>query len=118
MHTFHGTIISCDPSDSVHSYLVEEGGRILFVGDTLPEAYGRASVTELGRRVLIPAFADTHMHFSSLALFQGGVNVSPFRSNSEILEYLSTLHEDSREEVVIGFGLSPFGTRGTDGESL
>lgn len=107
MHIYHGTIISCDSSDSVSSYLVEEGGYIRFTGDKLPEKYRQASITELGEKALIPAFADTHMHFSSFALFNAGINVSPFRSNSEILEYLSTLHEDSIEDVVIGFGLSP-----------
>ena len=49
-------------------YLVENGGRIVFVGNELPEKYRRAETVELGGRALIPPFADTHQHFASLPI--------------------------------------------------
>ncbi len=68
MQVYKGTVITCDDADSVCGYLVEEGGRIVHVGDALPEAYRSAPVTELGRRALLPSFGDGHLHFSSWAL--------------------------------------------------
>ena len=107
MNIYHGTIISCDASESVFSYLVEDKGKILYTGDILPEEYKNIPLRELGTKALIPAFADSHMHFSSFALFHSGVNVSECSSNREILQTLSAVHEDSREEILIGFGISP-----------
>ncbi|MBI9104935.1 MAG: amidohydrolase family protein [Spirochaetales bacterium] len=106
MKIYHGTIISCDESDNIHSYLVEDKGRILFIGDSLPDRYNKESIIELGKKALIPSFADTHLHFSSFALFHSGINVSSARSNKEIIEQLRSYHV-SNEKIIVGFGLSP-----------
>lgn len=106
MHIYKGTIITCDPKDTVCSFLVEDKGRIIFIGDDLPAEYRSDAQTDLGTRALLPAFADTHLHFSSFALFHGGINVSSSRSNREIVDRLSHLRKGSGS-VVIGFGLSP-----------
>ena len=107
MKIYHGSIITCDASDSVFSYLVEDKGKILYTGNTLPDEYKSIPLRELGTKALIPAFADSHMHFSSFALFHSGVNVSDCSSNDEILQTLCAVHEDSRDDVLIGFGVSP-----------
>ena len=107
MHIYRGTIISCDAQDHVWSYLVEEKGRIAFTGEYLPRKYQNYPVTDLEQRALVPAFADSHTHFSSFALFLGGINVAGMRSNREMLEHLSRIHQESREDIIIGFGLSP-----------
>ena len=39
MKVYEGAILTCDANDQVARYLVEDGGRILYVGDELPERY-------------------------------------------------------------------------------
>ena len=111
MRSYHGTVICCDDPGTVCSWLVEHRGRILYTGKTLPAEYRRSAVTELGKRVLLPAFCDTHLHFSSFALFHNGINVSALGSNEEILHVLKDVHEASRDEILIAFGLSPHSVR-------
>ena len=70
MQIFHGTIISLDKDNRVWKYLIENNGRIVYTGNTLPEMFSidNASVIELGQGVLLPSFGDAHMHFSNWAL--------------------------------------------------
>ena len=70
MKTFHGKVISLDGSSRIHRYLVEDGGRIAYLGDELPAQYQNGKpIIELGEKALIPAFGDGHLHFSNWALF-------------------------------------------------
>lgn len=39
MKVYKGTVITCDEKNTVANYLAEDGGKILFVGDELPEEY-------------------------------------------------------------------------------
>jgi len=68
---FHGkSIVTCDKDDNVYTYLVEDGGKIAYVGNDLPDIFKSNSAThvELGDRALIPSFGDGHLHFSNWAL--------------------------------------------------
>ena len=107
MKIYHGAILTCDSEDRVCSYLVEDKGKIRFVGDRLPEEYAAVKVVELGHRALIPSFVDSHLHFASMALFQGGTNVMQARTNREIQEQLKAFLPRAKAKVVIGFGASP-----------
>jgi hypothetical protein len=69
MHIYHGTIVCCDTSDQVATYLIENNGKIAFVGDEIPAEYQKFPVLELGQKAIVPAFADTHVHFASWAFF-------------------------------------------------
>lgn len=99
MKLYKGNILSCDKENHVYKYLVEDNGRIIYVGDTLPEKYQNISKIELGERALIPSFADTHIHLASFATFNAGLNVMHARSNQEILtmlkDYVSRAELDS-----------------------
>lgn len=108
MKIYHGAVITCDSKDTTAAYLVEDRGRILYVGDDLPECYRGAEAVELGQRALIPAFADTHIHFASFAVFHAGLNVMAARSNREIVDLLRAHAARSREKIVVGFGASPY----------
>ena len=88
MKVYEGAILTCDRNDRICRYLVEDGGKILFVGDELPESYAAAERVALGERSLIPSFADSHIHFASFALFHAGLNVMNATSNGEILAML------------------------------
>ena len=44
MRVYEGDILTVDAQDSVARYLVEDDGRILFVGDDLPAEYEEVPV--------------------------------------------------------------------------
>lgn len=108
MKVFHGTVIACDDKNTVAGYLAEDAGRILYVGDTLPDRYQNAQVVELGQRALLPAFADTHIHFASFSVFHAGLDVMDADSNAQIMEMLRAHAARSGEKIIMGFGASPY----------
>ena len=65
MQTFHGSIVTCDEKNAVYSYLVENKGKILYVGNDLPAEVSKDSIIELGEKALLPAFGEGHIHFSN-----------------------------------------------------
>lgn len=107
MKVYHGAILTCDAQDRIASYLVEDRGEILYVGDQLPAQYAGAETVEV-TGALTPSFADTHIHFASFATFHAGLNVMEARSNPEILDWLSDYQKTSSEKLIIGFGASPY----------
>lgn len=107
MKVYEGDILTVDENDSVASYLVEDGGRILYVGDSLPDAYSSAPVERLGAKSLCPAFVDTHEHFASYAMFNAGLNVMNARSNAEIIEMVRRFAKRCKSKSLIAFGASP-----------
>ena len=107
MKIYHGSILTCDSSSNIFQYLVEENGKISFVGDALPSRYEGAPVTELGSRAIVPSFADTHLHFASMALFHAGLNAMDVTSNEELKERLSAFLPTTKVKIVIAFGASP-----------
>ena len=106
MKVYKGTVITCDEKNTVANYLAEDGGKILFVGDELPEEYKDFETVELGSRALIPSFADTHIHFASYATFHSGLNVMNARSNGEILEMIRDFVPRSKDKMILAFGAS------------
>ncbi len=108
MKVYHGNIITCDGENTVARYLTEDSGKIVFVGNVLPDKYRNAPVTELNEKALIPSFADTHIHFASFATFFAGLNVMEAKSNNEILSMLSAYASKTDEKLIIGFGASPY----------
>ncbi len=109
MKIYHGSIITCDKDNNQFSYLVEEKGRIAFVGDELPAEYNHGqSIVELGSRSLIPAFGDGHLHFSSWALIAGeyfDVRTSKnFKDMADIISRFTA--KDNNSKIIIGFGIS------------
>lgn len=80
----NGKFISCQEQNKLFSVLVEDGGRIVYTGDNLPDEYASARRIDLGGRCVVPAFADTHMHFESYALFNSTVDVRDAKDFDEI----------------------------------
>ncbi|MHA1400945.1 MAG: amidohydrolase [Candidatus Heimdallarchaeaceae archaeon] len=106
MKIFHGTIITCDNDNNVFNYLVEEKGKILFVGDSLPPEFKNESIIELGEKALLPAFADTHIHFSNWAFFAYQLYFQNVSSLKDIKEQLQSYAKRTKTKVIIGFGIS------------
>ena len=108
MKVYKGSILTVNASDDVFSYLVEDGGRIVYTGNELPAEYEGAETVDLGSRALIPSFADTHQHFASFSLFNAGLNCMEARSNAEILEMAADFVKRSSDKLLIAFGASPY----------
>lgn len=112
MKCYHGAIPSVNATDEVFSYLVEDGGRIIYTGNSLPEQYKAAECIELGGRALIPSFADTHQHFASFSIFHAGLNVMDAASNEEISQMVAEFYARSgKEKTLIAFGASPYSVK-------
>lgn len=111
MKVYCGNILTVNQNDDVAKYLVEDKGRIVFVGNNLPEEYQHASVIDMGEKALIPAFCDTHQHFASFSSFHAGLNVMECASNTEILQGIKEFKTHCKEKVLIAFGASPYSVK-------
>lgn len=108
MNVYHGAVLTVDASDSVAEYLVEHDGRIVYVGNDLPEEFSSVPCVELGNRALCPSFVDTHEHLASFATFNAGLNVMNARSNGEIVEMVREFAAGTTAKMLIAFGASPY----------
>ena len=108
MHVFHGTIITCDENNTIANYLVEREGRIAYIGNTLPTQYEVVPPIELGKNVALPAFVDTHTHYSGFSVLHKMFPINDTDSNAKILEQLEKYAKESRESIILGFGATEF----------
>jgi len=108
MQIFNGTIITCDKDNNVFSYLVEDKGKIVHVGNNLPEIYANSKQVELGEKALLPSFGDGHIHFSNWALFAASFfDIRSARNFSEIGEMIKAfISNNEKSKLVLCFGAS------------
>jgi predicted amidohydrolase YtcJ len=106
MKIYEGNIVSCDTKNSQFRYLVEDRGQILFTGDNLPDEYNLLPKIALGDRALLPAFADTHLHYSSYAFFSASLDVRQAASIQDILDLINQYIIAHRPKTILGFGVS------------
>ena len=111
MKCYKGAILSVDAKDRVYEYLVEDKGRILFVGNDLPSEYKDAELIVLGDKAIVPAFVDTHQHFASISTFNAGLNVMEADSNQEIAKMIGDFAAKTKANTIIAFGASPHSVR-------
>ena len=111
MKVYHGNILTIDAKNTICQYLVEDKGRIAYVGNESPKEYASAERIELGSKVLIPSFVDTHQHFASFGIFHAGLNVMDITSNKEMIKAIKTFVESTDEKSLIAFGASPYSVK-------
>ena len=111
MKCYVGKIVTLDSENHIYKYLVEDCGRIVFVGDELPQEYKDAQVIDLGGQVIVPSFCDTHEHFLSFSLFYSGLDVMEARSNDEIKEMVKEYAEKTNKKTLLAFGASPYSVK-------
>jgi len=101
--------ISCENQNRVFRVMVEDRGRILFAGDHLPETYRAVPTrTDLRGCCILPAFADTHMHFESFAFFRSTFDVRHVQNFAELADVVHEYEQGHpRDKVILGFGVSP-----------
>jgi len=99
--------ISCEEKNRVFKYLVEKDGRIFFTGDRLPEEFAPCAPVDLKGRCVVPAFGDTHIHFSSFAYFNAGLDCRHVRDFGELGELIRDYTgRAGKGKVILGFGCS------------
>lgn len=108
MRVFEGAVVTGTAAGAAARFLVEEKGRIVHVGDALPETYRTAPRTDLGAGALIPALADTHVHFMSHALFASGLDVRSAATIGALAERVRAFAAERKDRIVIGFGASAY----------
>lgn len=104
----NGLFISCEDENRIFSVLVEDKGKIVFTGDKVPEVYsaGRSRVN-LDGKCVVPAFADTHMHFESFSLFHSSLDIRAARDFNDLGDIIGTYCKNhSKEKIILGFGCS------------
>ena len=111
MKCYEGSILTVNRNNDVFRYLVEDQGKILYVGNNLPAQYRQTERILLGDQALIPAFVDTHQHFASFATFHAGLNVMDAESNAEIMALTKAFAARSPKKTLIAFGASPYSVR-------
>ncbi len=109
MRIYHGKILSLDKDNNVYTYLVEDKGCIIYLGDSLPIEYAKNdSIMELGNRTLLPSFGDGHMHFSNWALI--AVSYFDVRDAKDIrgIQWIIKNHmaKNGKLKAIIAFGAS------------
>ncbi|MCE1197053.1 amidohydrolase family protein, partial [bacterium] len=109
MKVYEGRIVTCDDRGAVSKYLVEDCGKIAFVGDVLPEKYGAAPRERLGGKALLPAFGDTHIHFLSYAFFRAGLDLRGAKTIAEAQAAIADFVRERSPAYVVGFGASAYG---------
>ena len=108
MHIFQNAqFISCEERSRVFSILVVEGGRIAHCGDSLPEKMQGGKRIDLQGQCVVPAFGDTHIHFSSFSLFHAGLDCREASDFSDLGELVvSYAEKHPRRKIIFGFGCS------------
>jgi predicted amidohydrolase YtcJ len=109
MKAYEGRIVTCDERGTVSKFLVEDGGKIIFVGDELPDKYASAPRERLGEKALLPAFGDTHIHFMSYAFAKAGLDLTPAKTIAEAQAAIAAFARERSPANVIGFGASAYG---------
>lgn len=99
--------ISCEDSNRIFKYLVEKEGKIHFTGDHLPGEFAAGETVDLKGCTVVPAFGDAHMHFSSFAFFNSGLDCRDARDFDHLQEIIHEYRAGAKKEkVILGFGCS------------
>jgi len=97
--------ISCEEENREFTVLVEHKGRIVFCGDEVPAQYAKTRTVDLGGKTVVPAFADTHIHFASHALFQSTLDVREAADFAELGQLLRNYEAHTKKQkLTIAFG--------------
>ena len=99
--------ISCEENNRVFKYLVESNGKILFSGDHLPAEFAAGESVDLKNQCVVPAFGDTHIHFSSFAYFNSGLDCRDVADFEELGRLIRNyIDRGTKEKVILAFGCS------------
>jgi predicted amidohydrolase YtcJ len=104
----NATFITCEPDNNkTFAAMAVDKGRIVWIGDDIPNAYKNMPSVDLGRATVTPAFGDTHMHFESFCMFANTFFIMDVASLDEAGEVVRTYADSHpKDKVLLGFGCS------------
>ena len=97
--------ISCEDDNREFRTLIEDKGIIVHTGDIVPEIYTDGPVENLGGKCVVPAFADTHIHFESFSFFHASLDCRTASDFDELAAMIQT-RTLFKEHLILGFGCS------------
>lgn len=102
----NASFITCEPgNNATYSAMAVKKGRIVWIGNDIPDSYRSARMVDLGGTTVVPAFGDTHLHFESFCLFNNTFFVMDADSLDEMGRVVKTYAETHpSEKVILGFG--------------
>lgn len=98
MKVYHGNILTVDKNDTVAEYLVENCGRIVYVGDSLPEAFKDAKTIELREKALVPSLSILIYILRALPLFMPVLTLWRQKATRKYLKCCSLTSEKARKK--------------------
>ncbi len=102
----NGKFISCGiDSCSFFSVLVEEDGKIAYIGDQIPEKYAAWEQIDLEWKCVVPCFGDTHVHY----IFED-IPIDPreekIKNIPDFLQFLRKKSQQINDKILYCFGIS------------
>lgn len=101
----NGKFLPCD-GEAPFSVLVEDKGRILYVGNEVPEAFSSGPTIDLKGACVTPSFGDTHLHFQSWAHVLGNLDVRAAVDFSHMAEMIRKADTGDGKKPLVVFGCS------------
>ncbi|MBF0224518.1 MAG: amidohydrolase family protein [Desulfobacterales bacterium] len=97
--------ISCGEDNQFFNFLIEDKGKIIFTGNNIPQEYVNCKKINLQGKCVIPAFGDTHMHFTSFCQFYSGLDCRKANDFESLMDLIQNYIKDHPyEKTIVGFG--------------
>jgi len=103
----NANFLSMDKQNQSFNIVIEDQGKICFIGNDIPKEYLGHKVTDLGGLTVLPGFGDTHLHFISDSFFKAGLDLRGVKNEEELKQKITTYEANKKAKITIGFGLSP-----------
>lgn len=103
----NANFISCEDDNKIYSVMIEDKGKINYLGNKIPETYKNIQSEDLAGKCVVPAFTDSHIHFESFSLFNATLDcrdVADFGELGDVIQKYINNHP--KEKVILGFGCS------------
>ena len=97
----NAAFLSCEGENRVYHAMAEDKGRILWLGEEVPARFAGAETVDLEGATVVPAFADTHIHFESFALFHSTVDVRDAKDLDDMGRILRAYADSHPKDKVI-----------------
>jgi predicted amidohydrolase YtcJ len=102
---YNAAVLTMDPRRPETRVLGVSGGKIVHLDDRLPPELAAEPPVDLAGRAIIPLAADSHLHFTSYALFINRLFVYDARDISSLLDMIRE-HAAAGQGPILGFGAS------------
>jgi predicted amidohydrolase YtcJ len=93
----NGKVFTVNEKQPFAEAVVVEGNKILFVGsneEVQQQIEESTEVVNLGGKLMLPGFIDSHLHFTSGGYYLLGINLRPAKSKEEFVKILKDYIEE------------------------